>query len=217
MITNEEIILKAESYVKDILEKDTTGHDFWHIDRVRKVTKTIAKEENADMFVCELAALLHDVADDKLTDNEEEALENLKTWMKNNGVSEDNRNHIFEIITTMSFKGGKNKNPMSTLEGKIVQDADRLDAIGAIGIARCMTYSGSKKRPMHNPNFIPRDEMTLEEYRNDEGTAIAHFYEKLLKLKNLMNTNAGKKLAEGRHKYMEEFLKQFYEEWEGRL
>lgn len=131
-------------------------------------------------------------------------------------LSEEVIDHIIQIITTMSFKGSGQSVP-PTLEGKIVQDADRLDAIGAIGIARCMVYSGSKGRPIHDPSKVARDNPSLEDYRNGQDTAIMHFYEKLLKLKELMNTAYARKMAEHRHKVLEEFLTEFYAEWDGKL
>lgn len=211
-----QIIDNTIIFVKKELEHDTTGHDFWHIHRVNEMAKKIALEENANIFICELAALLHDVADDKLVEDEKEGLNRVRNFLNENKVEEDDMEQVMEIISTMSFKGGNNKK-MTTLEGKIVQDADRLDAIGAIGIARCMCYSGAKGRPIYEPNEEIRENMTIEEYRSNKGNAINHFYEKLLKLKDSMNTNTGKKLAEGRHKYMENFLEQFYNEWIGKI
>ncbi|MGL4910883.1 MAG: HD domain-containing protein, partial [Romboutsia sp.] len=151
-----------------------------------------------------------------IVENEEEGLKKVSTFLEKNNVQEEDLNHIIEIISTMSFKGGNNKE-MSTLEGKIVQDADRLDAIGAIGIARCMCYSGAKGRPIYNPNEDIRDNMTVEEYRSNKGNAINHFHEKLLKLKDNMNTDTGRTLAIGRHRYLETYLEQFYNEWQGKI
>ena len=136
----------------------------------------------------------------------------MNRWLRNNGVKEQVVSEINEIITTMSFKGG-NLKPMKTIEGKIVQDADRLDALGAIGIARTFAYSGAKGQPIYDPNLAPRDHMTYKSYRHGKSTAINHFYEKLLKLKDSMNTEYGKQLAEERHHYMLQFLKQFFHEW----
>lgn len=211
-----QIIENTIIFVKKELEHDTTGHDFWHIHRVNEMAKKIALEENANIYICELAALLHDVADGKLVADEKEGLNRVRSFLNENKVEENDIEHVMEIISTMSFKGGNNKE-MKTLEGKIVQDADRLDAIGAIGIARCMCYSGAKGRPIYEPNEEIRENMTIEEYRSNKGNAINHFYEKLFKLKDSMNTNTGKNLAEDRHKYMEKFLEQFYNEWEGKI
>ena len=200
MIDKNNMLQNAEKFVYDKLHTDTSGHDWWHVVRVRNTARELAEKEGADQFICELAALLHDMADDKLNANpEQEAID-----------------HIIQIITTMSFKGSGQSVP-PTLEGKIVQDADRLDAIGAIGIARCMVYSGSKGRPIHDPSKVARDNPSLEDYRNGQDTAIMHFYEKLLKLKELMNTAYARKMAEHRHKVLEEFLTEFYAEWDGKL
>lgn len=208
--------LKAmEQYAKRVLSSDTTGHDWSHIERVVNTTKTIAEAEKADLFICEAAALLHDVIDDKIVSNSEVALNELKEFLASIQVLPKQVKDIEEIITRMSFKNHKENYELS-LEGKVVQDADRLDAIGAIGIARVMCYSGSTGRPIHNPSMKARQDMTIEEYRSGESTAIMHFYEKLLKLKDLMNTDYGKKLAKGRHAFLETYLEQFYAECEGK-
>ena len=211
----DEVIRNTVEFVKKELENDYTGHDFWHIHRVTTMSKKIAKIENANGYICELAALLHDVADEKLIDNEDEGIKKIENFLEENQVDNEDIKHIIEIISTMSYKGGTNKKAMRTLEGKIVQDADRLDAIGAIGIARCMCYTGAKQRPIYEPNENIRENMTLDEYRSNKGNAINHFYEKLLKLKGQMNTKTAKELAEGRHKFLEEFLDNFHMEWNG--
>ena len=208
--------LKAmEQYAKRVLDSDTSGHDWSHIERVVNTTKTIAKAEGADLFICEAAALLHDVIDDKIVQNPADALKELKKFLTSIEVTPEQIEAIVSIITRMSFKNHQEKQELS-LEGKVVQDADRLDAIGAIGIARVMCYSGSTGRPIHKPEMKPRENLTPEEHRNGESTAIMHFYEKLLKLKDLMNTDYGKKLAKGRHEFLELYLKQFYAEWDGK-
>ena len=208
--------LKAmEQYAKRVLDSDTSGHDWSHIERVVNTTKTIAKAEGADLFICEAAALLHDVIDDKIIQNPADALKELKKFLASIEMTPEQSEAIVSIITRMSFKNHQEKQDLS-LEGKVVQDADRLDAIGAIGIARVMCYSGSTGRPIHKPEMKPRENLTPEEYRNGESTAIMHFYEKLLKLKDLMNTDYGKKLAKGRHEFLELYLKQFYAEWDGK-
>lgn len=207
--------LKAmEQYAKRVLDSDTSGHDWSHIARVVNTTKTIAKVEGADLFICEAAALLHDVIDDKIVQDPADALQELKKFLTSIEVVPDEIEAIESIITRMSFKNHQENKELS-LEGRVVQDADRLDAIGAIGIARVMCYSGSKGRPIHNPAMTPRQDMTVEEYRSGESTAIMHFYEKLLTLKDLMNTDYGKKLAKGRHEFLEMYLEQFYAECEG--
>lgn len=208
------ILQSAEAYVKHKLEQDSSGHDWWHIARVVGAARTIAEHEKADRFVCELAALLHDVADDKLHADPTAAEEELKQWLMLSGMGEEVMAHVLEIIGTMSFKGGQ-RPPMRTLEGRVVQDADRLDAIGAVGISRVFAYSGWKGRPIHNPNVKPREQLTAEQYRSGEDTGINHFYEKLLKLKDLMNTDYARHMAIQRHRFMEQYLVQFYMEWDG--
>ena len=204
-----------KQYAKRVLDSDTSGHDWSHIERVVNTTKTIAQEEGADLFICEAAALLHDVIDDKIVKDPIVALKELKEFLTSIEITYEQIDAIESIITRMSFKNHKEQQELS-LEGKVVQDADRLDAIGAIGIARVMCYSGSTGRPIHRPELKPRDELTPEEYRNGESTAIMHFYEKLLKLKDLMNTKYGNELAKGRHEFLELYLEQFYAEWEGK-
>lgn len=209
------IINNTIDYVKQQLEGEGSGHDWWHIYRVTELTKELAQKEQADLFICTMAALLHDIADEKINDSEEKGIAKVDNWLQSQQLEDRERCIIIEIISTISFKGG-NGPQLNRLEAKIVQDADRLDAIGAIGIGRCFTYAGSKGHIMHKPNIMPREKMSKEEYRSNEGTAINHFYEKLLKLKNLMNTETGKAMAQSRHDFMESFLKQFYLEWEGK-
>lgn len=206
------ILIEAEQYVKSILEDDSSGHDWWHIHRVRGLARKIAANEGANIFICELTALLHDLADEKLIGDEEKGLNSIHDWLERNEVNENDIQHILSIIRTMSYKGGNNV-AVETLEAKVVQDADRLDALGAIGIGRTFAYAGAKGQLMYDPNIPVRDKMTKEEYRKGESTAINHFYEKLLKLKDLMNTEYGRKLAEERHRYLEEFLHSFLNEW----
>ncbi|GMK48652.1 phosphohydrolase [Paenibacillus glycanilyticus] len=212
----EKMIREAEKFSRSVLENDASGHDWWHIHRVVQMAKRIAREEGADPFVCTIAALLHDVADEKLNPSKEAGLQKVEVWLEANLPEEEHRAHVMDIISNMSYNGGKNP-PMSTLEGKVVQDADRLDAIGAISIARAFVYAGWKGTPIHDPAIPPRGEMTAEEYRNGKSTAINHFHEKLLKLKDLVNTDAARKIAEERHRYMEQFVERFYEEWDGTL
>ncbi|MGM9986424.1 MAG: HD domain-containing protein [Bacillaceae bacterium] len=211
-MNKEQVIQETELFVKEKLEKDSSGHDWYHIHRVRQMALRLAREEGADMFICEITALLHDVADEKLVKSEEQGLKQMNEWLSNHGIKEDEREHILSIIRNMSFKGGNGK-VLPTLEGRIVQDADRLDAIGAIGIARTFAYGGAKGDLMYDPNLLPRTVMTKEEYRKGKSTSVNHFYEKLLKLKDLMNTNTAKEIAIERHQVMESFLEQFFEEW----
>ncbi|SFE77123.1 uncharacterized protein SAMN05216378_4019 [Paenibacillus catalpae] len=210
----ERIIHAAEQFSRSELEKDASGHDWWHIHRVVQMAKRIAREEGADSFICTIAALLHDVADEKLNPSKEAGLQKVRFWLEEYMHDKEQRDHVMDIISNMSYNAGTNP-PMRTLEGKVVQDADRLDAIGAISIARAFVYAGWKGTPIHDPAIPPRSEMTREEYRNGKSTAINHFHEKLLKLKDLVNTDAAKRIAEERHRYMEQYVEQFYEEWEG--
>lgn len=209
------ILDNTRQFVKQELEKDSSGHDWWHIYRVTEMAKTIAKEEGADLFICELAALLHDIADDKFNDTKESGLKRVEGWLAGQGVEETIKNHIIEIISTMSYSGGHSP-PMERLEGKVVQDADRLDALGAIGIARTFAYAGWKGESMYDPKIAVREDMSKEEYRKQKSTAINHFYEKLLKLKDLMNTSYVKQMAMKRHLFMEDYVKQFLLEWEAK-
>lgn len=207
------IIAQTEGFVKEQLGDETTGHDWWHSDRVRNTACTIAEIEQADTFICAMAALLHDVADEKLNPSKEAGLQKVHTWLTSLDTDIDQVSSIMKIIETMSFGGGGGV-PMESIEGQVVQDADRLDAIGAIGIARVFAFSGAKERPIYDPTVSPRGESLQKEYRDySKGTAINHFYEKLLKLKVLMNTSYGRQLAEERHNFMLNFLDQFYKEW----
>jgi uncharacterized protein len=212
---NEPIIYKTEKFVKDTLQNDTTGHDWHHIHRVRENALYIAKRERVgDLFVIEMAALLHDISDEKLNATKEAGVQKLYNFLTSLKLEPKRVNMIIEIINSISFKGGNGIEAL-TIEAKIVQDADRLDAIGAIGIARTFTYGGSKKQPMYDPDIRIRNEMTENEYRNGKSSSIHHFYEKLLKLKELLNTETARQMAEDRHQFMESFLQQFYYEWNG--
>ncbi|KHF37770.1 HD domain-containing protein [Halalkalibacter okhensis] len=207
-----QMIEETRKWVKNQLAEEKTGHDWYHINRVTKQAQEIAKIEGADDLIVTLAALTHDLIDDKVVASEEKGLKNVEDWLVTIGTTEDQRKQILTIITTMSFKGGTNK-PVTTLEAQVVQDADRLDALGAIGIARTFVYAGSKGDPMYDPTLSIRETLTLDEYRNGRSSAIGHFYEKLLKLKDLMNTDEGKSRALERHQFLEDFLSQFLEEW----
>lgn len=214
-MTREDILQTTADFVEERLSGEGSGHDWWHIVRVRQLAQTIAQQEGANSFICQMAALLHDLADEKIAGSEEAGLALVDEFLENQDVTLVERAEILVIIKGISYKGGTNPQPLS-LEGQVVQDADRLDAIGAIGIARTMAYSGNKNRIIHDPAVLAREEMTLEEYRSNQGTAIQHFYEKLLKLKDLMNTQTGKELAQGRHAFLEAYLEQFYAEWDGK-
>ncbi|MCP8968932.1 HD domain-containing protein [Ectobacillus ponti] len=215
-MTNEQKIQQTIVFVKGILAGDASGHDWYHIERVHKLAAALAASEGGNMFVIELAALLHDVADEKLNESEEAGLQKVQSWLEHLDVSREEQEHILHIITNMSFKGGHG-GKVETLEGKIVQDADRLDAIGAIGIARTFAYGGAKGRLMYDPNVPYREAMTKEAYRKSNDPSLNHFYEKLLKLKDLMNTAAAKRVAEERHRYMEQFIEQFMKEWNAEI
>ncbi|MCD1259601.1 HD domain-containing protein [Paenibacillus athensensis] len=210
------VLAAAEAYARACLAGDSSGHDWWHVRRVVTTARRLAAAEGADAFVCELAAWLHDVADDKLHADPAAAELELREWLAASGAGDAAAAHVLEIIGTMSFKGG-DRPPMRTPEGRVVQDADRLDALGAIGIARTFAYSGWQGRPMHDPALPPRERMTEAEYRSGNDTAINHFHEKLLKLRDLLNTDAARALADGRHRFMELYLQQFEREWEGEL
>ena len=202
------IIEKTRDFVKEKLYGEGSGHDWFHIERVYKLSKYIGEKENADLFVVEMTALLHDIDDWKFsqgTDTDTTVTEKFLTSMN---ISENDINKIISIIKTMSFKGGVVDSTQNSIEGKVVQDADRLDAIGAIGIARTFAYGGSKGRQIYDPSINPMKFTSLEQVKNEENHTINHFYEKLLKLKDLMNTKTAK-----RHKFMENFLEEFYSEW----
>lgn len=215
----DDIIEKTEKHVREKLEGEGSGHDWWHIKRVYNNALLIASQEKGcDLVVIKLAALLHDIADWKFNDGDELAGYNVvKQWLSGLGVDKELIEHVAEIVKDISFKGAGEKTPMKTLEGEIVQDADRLDAIGAIGIARAFAFGGNKNRKMYNPEIKPVFHKNFSEYKKNNGPTINHFYEKLLLLKDMMNTKTGKKYAEGRHSYMENFLKEFYGEWNGEL
>ena len=209
-----DILRLAEAFVRERLAGDSSGHDWWHIARVRALAHTIAHEEGADTFVCELAALLHDVADDKIAGDDESGLRLVREWLAAHEVAAAAAEHVMEIIASMSFGGGSRPS-MRTLEGRVVQDADRLDAIGAIGIARAFAFGGTRGRMLWDPADPPRRYASKAEYRASDSSTINHFYEKLLLLKDRMNTAYGRRLAERRHHYMVEFLEEFAAEWEG--
>lgn len=208
---SEEVIKLVADEVKEKFKNDGTGHDWWHIYRVWQMALKISEHEKADLYVVQLSALLHDIADWKYHDGDDtvgpkKAREILEKYK----VADNVIDQVVEIIADLSFKGAGVKTKMKTIEGMIVQDADRLDAIGAIGIARTFAYGGYKNNLMYDPEIKPVIHNTKEEYFKSVGTTINHFYEKLLLLKDLMNTDAAKQIALQRHEFMEEFLKNFY-------
>ncbi|MEH7346638.1 HD domain-containing protein [Bacillus sp. JJ1532] len=211
----EAVLQKTESFVRDLLGEDCTGHDWFHIERVRRNALYICEKENkGDPFIIEMAALLHDVPDEKLNSSKEEGERKLFNFLEALELEQKVRDQIIEIIGSISFKGGK-KSVLTSIEAKIVQDADRLDAIGAIGIARTFAFGGKKGQPIYSPDFQIREAMTEEEYRKGKSSSIHHFYEKLLKLKDLLNTDTAKEIAEKRHQLMENYLEEFFNEWNG--
>lgn len=216
-VSDAQLIESTINFVKTELENAEGGHDWFHIERVYKNTLLIAKQEKVDVIVVSLAALLHDIADSKFYNGDETIGPRVASeFLLKHNVDSEIIEHVTQIIENMSFKNSFDLNPSFTSkEMEVVQDADRLDAIGAIGIARCFNYGGFKDRPLYNPEIKPNLKMTKAEYKAAKAPTINHFYEKLLVLKDQMNTKTGKHIALERHKYMEGFLKQFYAEWEG--
>lgn len=211
-----EIIRETEQFVKIELAEAEGGHDWWHIFRVWKTSQTIAEKENVDLFIVELAALLHDIADPKFHNGDEEIGPRIASeFLVKQNLDRNKVEHIVNIIKNISFKNSLGNVDFYSKEMAVVQDADRLDAIGAIGIARAFNYGGSKNRSLYNPELKPNLNMSKEEYKKGYSSTINHFYEKLLLLKEKMNTETGKILALERHQFMETFLKQFYLEWDG--
>jgi uncharacterized protein len=205
------------NFVKEKLRNAEGGHDWFHIERVYKNTLLIAKEESCNLLVCELGALLHDIADSKFHYGDETiGPKTARDFLEKENVPEEIIDHVIAIIENISFKGGNFEKKFHSIELDIVQDADRLDAIGAIGIARCFNYGGFKNRTLYNPEIQPNLNMTKDEYKNADSPTINHFYEKLLLLKDKMNTETGRQIAEQRHLFTEQFLEQFYSEWEGK-
>ena len=201
-------------FVKEKLHGAEAGHDWFHIERVWKLSKKIAETENCNLEVVELSALLHDIADPKFhAGNETLALKISQDFLENQKVSNAIIEQVLFIIQNISFKNRGEAPKDLPIELKIVQDADRLDAMGAIGIARTFNFGGFKNNLMYHPEIPPKLNMTKEEYKKNEGTTINHFYEKLLLLKDLMNTEKGKELAQERHDFMQKFLDEFYKEW----
>ena len=213
---HDKLINDTVRFVKQTLANAEGGHDWWHIYRVWQLSEKIAISENADKKVVVLAALLHDIADAKFNNGDDSIGPKLATdFLKSNDVEATIVNHVVAIIKNISFAGGNQVREFRSPELDIVQDADRLDALGAIGIARTFNYGGFKNREMYNPDIKPNLHMTKEEYRKSTAPTINHFYEKLLLLKDRMNTETGKRMAAERHRFMELYLEQFYAEWEG--
>ena len=211
------IIGKTLDYARKTLEGESSGHDWWHVYRVYQYAVTIGKTEKADLFVVGAAAILHDIADYKLHGGDTEiGPRTASEWLKKQGVEAERIEHVASIIRGLSFKGANVRSDMPTIEGKIVQDADRLEAIGAMGVARAFSFGGHKGMVIFNPDILPANHKDFAAYKNKENGAptVNHFYEKLLLVKDLMNTKAAKKMAARRHKYLVNFLKEFFMETE---
>ena len=213
---NNAIIDDAIRFVENIFKDDRSGHDFFHTMRVYNTATEIAKSEGADIGIVQLSALLHDADDIKLSPETHENKDRAVGFLKAHGVPQDRIDRICTIIGEISFKGSDSAVP-ATIEGKCVQDADRLDAIGAVGIARAFAYGGNHNRVIHDPEIEPKLNMNEEEYRNHVATTVNHFYEKLFLLKDLMNTDTAKKIADKRHEYMKTYISEFNDEWNGKL
>ena len=210
------LIENTIEFVKNQLQDAEGGHDWFHMERVYKNALLIAKEENCDITIVQLGALLHDIADSKFHDGDETVGPKVaREFLASQNVAEEIILHVIAIIENISFKGGNFERKFTSKELDIVQDADRLDALGAVGIARTFNYGGFKNRTLYNPEILPNLAMSKEEYKTTEAPTLNHFYEKLLLLKDKMNTETGKKIAQERHRFMEVFLGQFYAEWNG--
>ena len=215
-MTNPDLIAKTILFVKEKLNDAEGGHDWFHIERVYKNAVLISKNEVCDTTIVQLGALLHDIADSKFHNGDETIGPRVaREFLQSEQVYEEIITHVVNIIENISFKGGNFEKKFTSIELSIVQDADRLDAIGAIGIARTFNYGGFKNRTLYDPEIAPNSSMTKEEYKKSDSPTVNHFYEKLLLLKDKMNTATGKQIAQERHRYMEGFLAQFYAEWEG--
>ncbi len=217
---NKSLIIKnTEKFAREVLEGEGTGHDFFHVERVAKLASYIAHQEKAgDIFIIQLAALLHDIADWKFNNADENiGSKKAREFLLSQNAPNEIIDEVEFIVKNISFKGGTNKIKMRSIEGKIVQDADRLDALGAIGIGRTFAYGGFKQREMYNPKIKPGKYKDLKSYAKAKNTTINHFYEKLLLLPNQMNTKTGKTIAKKREKFMKEFLTEFYLEWDVKL
>ena len=216
-MSEEEILNTTKRFVKNELRGAEGGHDWWHIERVVNNARLISQSELVNYFIVELASLLHDIADAKFHKGDEDAgSPKARAFLASLHVNEEIITHVENIIRNISFKGGNFTNTFSSPELAVVRDADRLDAMGAIGIARAFNYGGFMNREIYNPSIKPDLRMTREVYKKSSAPTINHFYEKLLLLKDKMQTETGKKIAEGRHRFMEIFLAQFYQEWEGK-
>lgn len=217
-MTGSNLIDITKIFVEDTLSNAEGGHDWWHIYRVWKMAKRIASSEPVNHEIVELAALLHDIADPKFHDGDESiGPRTARSFLERQNVDTEVIEHVINIIQHMSFKNSLGENSFSSPEMLVVQDADRLDAIGAIGIARVFSFGGYKGNPIHDPRMKPKLNMTKEEYKKSNGTSLNHFYEKLFLLKDKMNTPTGKAIAQSRHDFMQEYVDRFYQEFEGEV
>jgi uncharacterized protein len=215
-MNNQELIQSTIAFVKEKLRDAEGGHDWFHIQRVYNNALHIGKAEQCDLTVVQLGALLHDIADSKFHNGDESVgPETARIFLESHNVDETTIAHVVKIIENVSFKGGNFAKDFHSKELEVVQDADRLDAIGAIGVARAFNYGGFRGRALYDPEIVPNLNMTKDEYKKSAGPTLNHFYEKLLLLKEKMNTDAGKRIADERHRFMEQFIEQFYAEWNG--
>jgi uncharacterized protein len=216
-MNKKQVIKNTEKFVKGKMSGEGSGHDWWHVYRVWKNAVNIGKKEKTDMFVVELGALLHDIADFKFHNGDDKVGAKVsREWLGSQKVDEEVIGHVCDIVNNVSFKGAGVKSGIRTREGMVVQDADRLDALGAIGVARTFAYGGSKGREFYNPEIKVVKHKSFEAYKNTNSTSINHFYEKLLLLKDLMNTKTGRKMARERHKFLKQYLDRFFKEWDGK-
>ena len=210
------IIQKTEQFIAAKFGAEGSGHDWFHVDRVRKMALRIGQNEGGDLAVIELAALLHDLDDWKLAGTETSGFSGAINWLNEQGIGSPVLEKIIRVIEDVSFKGAGTDTPVSSVESAVVQDADRLDAIGALGIARTFAYGGYKNRLIYDPEIPPVMHQSFQDYKNSQAPTINHFYEKLLLLKERMNTETARKIAEERHQFMVNYLDRFFEEWDAR-
>lgn len=215
IIRRKKVLSDTERFIRSRFEAEGSGHDWWHIHRVRNLAIHLAQIEGGDLFIVEMAALLHDLDDWKISKNKD--MEQTKAWLGQMEITGEQQEKIVSIIEEVSFKGAGVETPTTSVEAAVVQDADRLDAIGAVGIARTFAYGGNKGRLLYAPDEKPEMHASFEAYKKTTAPTINHFYEKLLLLKDRMNTTSAKKMAEGRHQFMEKYLEQFFAEWEGKI
>ncbi|MDZ7848454.1 MAG: HD domain-containing protein [Owenweeksia sp.] len=215
---HQELIARTQKFVKRELSQAEGGHDWFHVERLHRLAREIAQSEQVDLLVVELAALLHDIADSKFHNGNEEVGPQLADeFLTRLGVNDEAKDHVVNIVRHVSFKNEFSTVTFQSPELHVVRDADRLDALGAIGIARAFNYGGHKKRAIYDPAIKPQPDLSKEKYKQSTAPTINHFYEKLLLLKDRMHTQTGRRLAEVRHRFLEQYLAQFYREWEGKL